>query len=323
MLMGRVMAPIDVLIQSSKVITATRASYGRLQAVLINVPIRDSSTKMKLPTPTGHVLIDKVVFAPPGTQKLTIKGISAEILPGDCVGIVGPSGSGKSTLSKLLVGVWKPVNGSIKLDGSDVYTYNREEFGAHVGYVPQDIELFNVSIKSNIAILSDEIDPVKVVRAAQIAGVHEFILSLPDGYDTIVGPGGVTFSGGQKQRIALARAFYGDIKFLVLDEPNSNLDQQGEQCLLNAIYFARQSRITVIFTTHKTQMIGITNKLMIMQDGMITSYGLTQAVIDSLQKQQNPNDNKQQEGGGTSSSQNEEQKNTFKEENEDLKTDSV
>lgn len=292
MLMGRVMAPIDVLIQSSKVITATRASYARLQSVLINIPIRDSA--MKLPTPTGHISIDKLVYAPPGSQRMTLKGISAEILPGDCVGIIGPSGSGKSTLAKIMVGVWKASNGAVNLDGANVYTYNREDFGAHVGYVPQDIDLFNATIKSNIARLNDEIDANRVVKAAKIAGVHELILSLPNGYDTMVGPGGVTFSGGQKQRIALARAFYGDIKVLVLDEPNSNLDQQGEQSLINAIHYAKQSKITVIFTTHKTQMIGIGNKLMVMQDGLIASYGPTAQVVEAIQKQQQQYQNQQE-----------------------------
>jgi ATP-binding cassette subfamily B protein len=286
MLMGRVMGPIDILISSSKTITAARASYSRLQAVLINIPTRDSG--MKLPNPLGNVSIDKVVFAPPGSQKATIKGISAEILAGDCVGVIGPSGSGKSTLTKLLVGVWKPAGGSVKLDSADVYTYNREDFGAHVGYVPQDIELFNTSVKSNIARLSDEVDPNRVVKAAKIAGVHELILSLPNGYDTNIGPGGVILSGGQKQRIALARAFYGDIKLIVLDEPNSNLDQAGEQSLMNAINYAKQSKITVIFTTHKLNMVGISNKLMLMQDGLINAFGETEKIIEALQKQQQP-----------------------------------
>jgi ATP-binding cassette subfamily B protein len=249
---------------------------------------------MKLPTPTGHISIDKLVYAPPGSQRMTLKGISAEILPGDCVGIIGPSGSGKSTLAKIMVGVWKASNGAVNLDGANVYTYNREDFGAHVGYVPQDIDLFNATIKSNIARLNDEIDANRVVKAAKIAGVHELILSLPNGYDTMVGPGGVTFSGGQKQRIALARAFYGDIKVLVLDEPNSNLDQQGEQSLINAIHYAKQSKITVIFTTHKTQMIGIGNKLMVMQDGLIASYGPTAQVVEAIQKQQQQYQNQQE-----------------------------
>jgi ATP-binding cassette subfamily B protein len=287
MLMGRVMAPIDVLIQGSKMITSARASYARLQTILINIPIRDSA--MKLPTPLGYISFDRVMFAPPGSQKLTIKSISFDVSPGDCLCIIGPSGSGKSTVAKLLSGIWRASNGSVKLDGADIYTYNREDFGEIAGYVPQDIELFNTSIKSNIARLSDEVDPHKVVRAAKIAGVHELILSLPNGYDTIVGQGGVTFSGGQKQRIALARAFYGDIKILILDEPNSNLDQAGEQSLMNAIYYAKQSKITVIFTTHKTQMIGISDKLMVMNDGLISAFGKTSEVVDFLQKKSNPN----------------------------------
>jgi ATP-binding cassette subfamily B protein len=232
--------------------------------------------------------VDKAYFVPFGSNKPTIRGISFEIMPGDCVGVIGPSGSGKSTLTKLLVGVWQAGSGALKLDGADVYTYNREHFGKYIGYVPQDIELFNTSVKSNIARLSDEVDPNKVVKSAKIAGVHDLILSLPNGYDTIIGPGGVTLSGGQKQRIALARAFYGDIRVLVLDEPNSNLDQAGEQSLVNAIQYAKHMKITVIFTTHKLNMISITNKLLLMQDGMIGAFGDTQQVVDGLQKQQAP-----------------------------------
>lgn len=292
MLMGRVMAPIDILIASSKVITAARASYSRLQSILISVPLRNEG--MELPAPTGHIQVDKIFFVPAGSGRPTIKSVSFEIMPGDCMGIIGPSGSGKSTLTKLLVGVWQAGNGSLKLDGADIYTYNREHFGKYIGYVPQDIELFNTSIKSNIARLSDEVEPNRVVKAAKIAGVHELILSLPNGYDTIIGPGGVTLSGGQKQRIALARAFYGDIRLLVLDEPNSNLDQAGEQSLVNAIQYAKHAKITVIFTTHKLNMIGVTNKLLLMQDGMVGSFGETQQVIDMLQKQQ-PNSSSQQQ----------------------------
>ena len=285
MLMGRVMGPIDILIGSSKMITAAKASYARIQNILVAVKTRDNS--MQLPTPMGQVSVDRLIYMPPSTPgRPTIKGISFDVQKGDCVGVIGPSGSGKSTLAKLMVGVWKPVSGVIKLDGADVYTWNRDHFGAHVGYCPQDIELFSTSVKSNIARLSDEIDVHMVVKAAKIAGVHEFILTLPNGYETILGPGGLVLSGGQKQRIALARAFYGDIKLLVLDEPNSNLDQLGEQALMSAIQYARQNGITVIFTTHKFNMIGITNKLLVMQDGLVSSYGETNQIVAQLQQNQ-------------------------------------
>jgi ATP-binding cassette subfamily B protein len=291
MLMGRVMAPIDIIISSSKMISGARTSYSRLQGMLVNMQLRNSA--MELPPPLGKVTANQVIYAPAGGQRSTLKGVSFDINPGECVGVIGPSGCGKSTLMKLIVGVWKPGNGAIRLDGADVYTWNRSHFGKYVGYLPQDIELFNVSIKSNISRLSDEIDPMLVVLAAKIAGVHELILSLPNGYDTVIGygAGAVMLSGGQKQRIALARAFYGDMRLIVLDEPNSNLDQQGEQSLMNAIHIAKQQKKTVIFTTHKMNLLALTDKILVMQDGVVSAFGprdeiLSQMVANANQQQQ-------------------------------------
>jgi ATP-binding cassette subfamily B protein len=286
MLMGRVMAPVDIIISSSKMISGARTSYSRLQGMLVNMQLRNSA--MELPAPLGRVSANQVVYYPSGGQRSTIKGVSFEINPGEVVGVIGPSGCGKSTLMKLIVGVWKCGNGAIRLDGADVYTWNRDHFGKYVGYLPQDIELFNVSIKSNISRLSDEIDPMLVVLAAKVAGVHELILSLPNGYDSIIGygPGSVMLSGGQKQRIALARAFYGDMRLLVLDEPNSNLDQQGEQSLMSAIHMAKQQKKTVIFTTHKMNLLALTDKILVMQDGLVVGFGPRDEILNQMVAQQ-------------------------------------
>ena len=284
MIMGRVMAPIDVIISSSKMISGARVAYARLQNILVNIPIRNQS--MELPAPTGRIDVVQLVYAPLGSQKAVLKGISFAVPAGECVGVIGPSGCGKSTLMKLMIGVWKSVQGNVRLDGADVYTWNRDHFGDYVGYVPQDVEIFNVSVKDNISRLAEKSDPAKVVQAAKIAGMHEFILSFPNGYDTVIGPGQLMLSGGQKQRLALARAFYGDIKLLILDEPNSNLDQVGEQCLMNAIHYAKQKKITVIFTTHKMNMLSITDKILLIHDGMVAAYNERDVILTQMAEQQ-------------------------------------
>jgi ATP-binding cassette subfamily B protein len=286
MLMGRVMSPIDIIISQSKGISGARTAYGRIQNILVSLQLRN--TAMELPAPLGKVTANQVFFSPQGSQRSTLKGVSFEINPGECVAVIGPSGCGKSTLMKLMVGVWRPSNGNIRLDGGDVYTWNRDHFGKFVGYLPQDIELFNVSIKANISRLSEIIDPMLVVLAAKMAGVHELILSLPNGYDTIIGygQGAVMLSGGQKQRIALARAFYGDMKFIVLDEPNSNLDQTGEQSLMMAIQMAKQQKQTVIFTTHKMNLLAIADKILVMQDGIVVSFGSRDEILGKMAAQQ-------------------------------------
>jgi ATP-binding cassette subfamily B protein len=286
MLLGRVMSPVDIIISQNKAISAARTAYARLQNILVNLQLRN--TAMELPTPLGRVTANQVVFTPGGSQKMVLKGVSFDIGPGECVGVIGPSGCGKSTLMKLIVGVWRPTNGTIRLDGGDVYTWNRDHFGKYVGYLPQDIELFNLSIKVNIARLSDDVDPGLVVLAAQMAGVHELILSLPNGYDTVIGygHGAVMLSGGQKQRIALARAFYGDMKLIVLDEPNSNLDQNGEQALLVAVQLAKQQKRTVIFTTHKMNMLTVTDKILVIQDGMVAAFGTRDEILTKMMSQQ-------------------------------------
>jgi ATP-binding cassette subfamily B protein len=284
MLMGRVMAPVDIIISSSKMISGARVAYARLQNMLVNIPMRNKA--MELPAPTGRIDVMQLVYAPAGSQRVILKGLSFTVPAGECIGVIGPSGCGKSTLMKLMIGVWKPVQGSVRLDGADVYTWNRDYFGEYVGYLPQDIEIFNASIKDNISRLAEKPDPAKVVHAAKIAGIHELILSMPNGYDTIIGPGQIMLSGGQKQRLALARAFYGDIKLLILDEPNSNLDQVGEQCLMNAIYYAKQKKITVVFTTHKMNMLGITDRILVIHEGNVAAYNERDIILKQMAEQQ-------------------------------------
>lgn len=279
-LMGRTLAPFEMAIANWKNLSHARTSYKRLQILFLTYPRRHQA--MQLPDPIGKLMFDKVVFTPYATNKPIIKGISFTVDPGAIVGVIGNSAAGKSTIAKLIVGVLKPISGTARLDGADTYTWTREHFGKFVGYLPQDVELFNTTVRSNIARMEKAPDPEKVVKAAIVAGVHEMILSLPHGYDTIIGAGGIALSGGQKQRIGLARAFYGDIKLLVLDEPNSNLDNIGEACLLTALKHAAQNKITTFIMTHKMSLLAAVNTIMIIKEGMLAGMGLRDEILAQI-----------------------------------------
>jgi ATP-binding cassette subfamily C exporter for protease/lipase len=280
-LVGRAMAPVQQIIAVWKSFSSTRSAYERLTALLANNPAREAG--MSLPKPLGGISVEAVTAGPPGSQVAVLRGLNFGINPGDAVGIIGPSGSGKSTLARLLVGVWPAQMGKVRLDGADIYQWNKAELGPHIGYLPQDIELFGGSVSENIARFG-EIDSEQVVLAAKRAGVHDMILHLPKGYDTLLADGGAGLSGGQKQRLGLARAMYGDPSVLVLDEPNSNLDEAGEAALVRAVADLRTRGKTVILITHRTNVIGITNKLLLLRDGQAEMYGPTDQVVAALQE---------------------------------------
>lgn len=279
-LLGRTLSPVQQVIGVWKSWSGTRIAYQRLVALLSANPARQAG--MELPAPTGSLSVEAVTAAPPGVQTAVIKNLSIAIAPGDILGVIGPSGSGKSTLARLLVGVWPAAIGKVRLDGADIHHWNKDQLGPHVGYLPQDIELFGGTVAENIARFG-EIDAEKVVAAAQRAGVHEMILHLPQGYDTRLGDGGAGLSGGQKQRLGLARAMYGDPSLLVLDEPNSNLDDAGEQALVQAVLDLRRRGKTVVLITHRTSIISATNKLLLLRDGMLHMAGPTEQVLAALQ----------------------------------------
>lgn len=281
-LVGRAMAPVQQLIGVWKSFSSTRSAYERLTTLLQANPEREAG--MQLPKPTGQLSVEGVSAAPPGVTVPVVRGLSFGIVPGDVLGIVGPSGCGKSTLARLLVGVWPAAVGKVRLDGADIYHWNKAELGPHLGYLPQDIELFGGTIAENIARFG-EVDAEKVVEAAKRAGVHDMILHLPDGYDTKLGDGGAGLSGGQKQRLGLARAMYGDPALLVLDEPNSNLDDAGEAALVRAVGDLRQRGKTIVLITHRTSAISATNKLLVLQDGGAAMFGPTREVLAALQEQ--------------------------------------
>jgi ATP-binding cassette subfamily C exporter for protease/lipase len=278
-LLGRTLAPVQQLIAVWKNWSSTRSAFDRLSLLLEKNPAREAG--MALPKPQGFLTVEGVHAAPPGGRNPVVKGVSFAIQPGDVLGVVGASGSGKSTLARLLVGVWPAMMGKVRLDGADIYSWNKDELGPNLGYLPQDIELFSGTVSENIARFG-EIDSEKVVLAAKRAGVHDMILHFPEGYDTKLGEGGAGLSGGQKQRIGLARAMYGDPALIVLDEPNSNLDEMGEHALVQAVLDLRQRGKTIVLITHRPSALGATNKLLVMKDGSVQAFGPTQEVIAAI-----------------------------------------
>jgi ATP-binding cassette subfamily C exporter for protease/lipase len=278
-LVGRALAPVQQVIGVWKSWNTTQVAYSRLTELLAANPPRDAG--MPLPKPLGAISVENVIAAPPGSPVPVLKGVNFAIAPGEVLGVVGPSGSGKSTLARLLVGVWPAVQGKVRLDGADIYQWNKAELGPHIGYLPQDIELFSGTISENIARFG-ELEAEKVVSAAKRAGVHDMILHFPKGYDTLLGDGGAGLSGGQKQRIGLARAMYGDPSIIVLDEPNSNLDDVGEAALLQGILDLRQQGKTIVLITHRSSILGVTNKLLVLRDGVTAMFGPTTEVINAL-----------------------------------------
>lgn len=280
-LMGRALSPVQLVISVWKQWSSTRSAYQRLSELLAANPPRQAG--MSLPKPKGVVSVEGVTAAPPGAQVPVIKALTFAIQPGDALGVIGPSGSGKSTLARLLVGVWPAAGGKVRLDGADIYQWNKDELGPHIGYLPQDVELFGGTVSENIARFG-EVDSEKVIDAAKRASVHDMILHFPKGYDTVLGDGGAGLSGGQKQRIGLARAMYDDPSLLVLDEPNSNLDDVGEQALVAAMMDMRRRGKSIVLITHRTSVLGVTNKLLLLRDGVAQAFGPTNEVLAALSK---------------------------------------
>lgn len=282
-LMGKTLSPVEGVIGGWKQWNAVKAAYGRLVALLDANPPREST--LSLPKPVGHLSVARLVVGAPGANVPVLKNLSFAMSAGEVLGIVGPSASGKSTLARVLVGVWPALAGEVRLDGADVYQWNKDELGASIGYLPQDIELFAGTVADNIARFG-EVDSGAVVEAAKLAGVHELILLLPKGYGTELGEGGAGLSGGQKQRIGLARALYGSPSLIVLDEPNSNLDEAGEAALARAVALCRERGATVVMVTHRGSILATTTRLLVLRDGTAQAFGPTQEVLRAMQRVQ-------------------------------------
>ena len=227
----------------------------------------------------------KNVFAkPPASDKYSLQELNLKVEKGDIVGVVGPSAAGKSTFARVILGVWPVAHGTVRMDGADISQWDRVLLGKYIGYLPQDIELFEGSISENIARFGD-VNPIKVIEAAMKAGVHDMILRLPEGYDTVIGKAGMILSGGQRQRIGLARAIYGNPVFVVLDEPNSNLDDQGEIALIKTVEELKKTNTTVIIITHRPNILQVTNKLAMMNGGKVETYGNTTDIFNAIAQQ--------------------------------------
>lgn len=281
-ILGRALAPIDLMTSTWKQFSSARDSYGRLQMFLSEYKAAEKPTP--LPAPKGFIDVEQIVVLPPDSKVPSLRGVSLSIKAGETVAVIGPSAAGKSSLARAMLGVWPCMNGKIRIDGAEIGHYDREILGQYIGYLPQDIELFDGTISENIA-RYEEPKPEMVVEAAQTAGVHEMILQLPQGYDTPIGPGGIALSGGQRQRVGLARALYCYPKIIVLDEPNSNLDDVGERALMQAILELKKRGSTVVLITHRPSILGIVDKIAFMRDGVLQLFGTRDEVLAALAPQ--------------------------------------
>lgn len=270
LLMGRAVAPVEQLIGTWRAFVSARAAFLKLEGLLDAHPER--SVGIPLGAPSGQLQLQDIVATVPGRAQPVLQGVTMSVAAGEVVAIVGPSGSGKSTLMRVVLGVWPDVEGQVLLDGQPVSAWSRAELGPCIGYLPQDVQLFEGSVAENIARFG-AVDSPKVIRAAQLAGVHDMVLRFPQGYNTPIGQGGSHLSGGMRQRIALARALYGDPNLIVLDEPNSNLDDAGEKALFDAIQALRAQGRTILLVTHRKQILGVCDRILVMDDGKIHWFG--------------------------------------------------
>ena len=278
---GRMLAPLLQVVAQWQAVIGVRDSWHRLEALLAAVP--KDPENMALPAPRGVLQVEQLMAGAPGSPGVIVRGVAFALQPGEVLAVVGPSASGKSTLARLLVGLWPAAAGKVRLDGVDIFTWDKAELGPHVGYLPQGVELFEGTLAQNIARFG-EVDMHKVRAAAEEVGVHALIESLPLGYETVVGPGGARLSGGQRQRIGLARALYGAPTLIVLDEPNSNLDDEGDAALARAITQASARGATVVVVTHRTSVLAVAHKMLVMRDGTQQGFGPRDEVLAALKQ---------------------------------------
>ena len=275
-ILGRALAPVEALIAGWKSLVEARGAYDRLATVIASES--GAPDPMDLPPPKGALAVDNLVFGFRGQDLPIIRRVSFELAPGTSLAIVGPSAAGKSTLARLLVGVWHPNSGAVRLDGADIRSWPRERLGPYIGYLPQNVEIFGGTVSQNIARMG-EVDSEEVIKAATRANAHEMILALPQGYDTPVGEGGTLLSAGQRQRLALARALYGNPSLVVLDEPNSNLDTVGEAALADAMRQLKAVGATLVVITHRLPLLSVVDKVMVLLHGAVEKFGTLADVL--------------------------------------------
>ena len=276
---GRMLAPVVLAVSQWRAVVNVRDAWRRLDGLLAAVP--EPAESMSLPAPRGVLQEEQIVAAAPGSNAPILRGVAFALAPGEVLGVVGPSASGKTTLARVLIGLWPSMGGKVRLDGADVFAWNKLELGPHLGYLPQGVELLDGTLAENIARFG-EVDRAKVEAAARLVGLHDFILALPQGYDSPVGPGGAILSGGQRQRVALARALYGDPVFVVLDEPNSSLDEAGDAALLQAIAQMKARGTTFVVMTHRVSVLGVADKMLVLRDGTQQALGPRDQVLAAL-----------------------------------------
>jgi ATP-binding cassette subfamily C protein len=279
LLFSRALAPVEGAIAGWKAFATALSAYRRLTGALAVLPAVPENTGIPSNQPRGRLIVDNVGLEPPGSGQFLLKGVSFSLAPGECLGIIGPSGSGKSALGQIIAGISTPTQGRVLIDNVDVSVLRDGGGGRHLGYLPQDINLFGETIKDTIARL-DDTDPRKIVAAAKLAGIHDTIMRLPQGYDTVTPNGGRVFSRGYRQRLGLARAFFGDPRLIVLDEPNASLDYMGERVLFDAIEQLKTANTTVIIITHRMGILAATNKIAIMQGGAVTACGESEEIFE-------------------------------------------
>ncbi|RDD62267.1 type I secretion system permease/ATPase [Ferruginivarius sediminum] len=278
-IMGRALAPVEAAVGQWRGFVGARMAYRRLNKLLL--ANEGEPERMPLPAPQGAIAVERAIVAPPGTRMPVVNGASFQLAAGEALGVVGSSGAGKTSLARALMGVWPVASGSIRLDGADIGDWDKSALGPYLGYLPQDVELFDGTVAENIARFG-QIDPEAVVRAARMAGVHELILRLSEGYDTQIGPGGESLSAGQRQRIGLARALYGGVRFVMLDEPNANLDIEGEKALSEALTELKRAGTTVVVITHRLPLLSNVDKILVLEQGQVKAFGPRQEIMAKL-----------------------------------------
>jgi len=279
LMFSRALAPVEGAIAGWKSLEAAFGAYQRLSGILAGIPAVAENTDISSERPRSGLIVDNVGLMLPASGNFLLQGVSFRLSPGECLGIIGPSGSGKSTLGQIIAGISVPTRGSVLLDNIDVSVLREARGSRHLGYLPQDINLFGETIRDIIARL-DDTDPQKIIEAAKLAGIHETIMRMPQAYDTVVPGDGFVFSRGYRQRLGLARAFFGDPRLVVLDEPNASLDYAGERVLVDAIEQMKIANITVVIVTHRMGILAATDKIAIMQDGTLTAFGESEEIFE-------------------------------------------
>lgn len=278
---GRMLAPLVTIVTQWRMVVQFRDAWARVDMLLANVPVKPPA--MALPPPRGNLSVESLMAAAPGSVVPILRGIQFALLPGEVLAVVGPSASGKTTLARLLVGLWPALTGKVRLDGADVFTWDKAELGPHIGYLPQGVELLDGTLGENISRFGPP-EPAKVEAAARAVGLHEYIVGLPQGYDSPVGREGAILSGGQRQRVALARAIYGDPVLVVLDEPNSSLDEAGDAALAAAILELKARGTTFVVMTHRTSVLAVVDKMLVLREGNMQGFGTRDEVLAALVK---------------------------------------